>query len=368
MIEADSKTPFFEAKAILDQYVGQGFPGAALGIYSKKHGDFITTAGFTAYPNHGVPVAPVTEGTIFDLASLTKPLATGAITLNLLKNKLLNLDDTLGILWPRFKSSPWAEVTVAHLLAHSSGMKDHYEFAHMLPKVFTPSDAGSLKTQESVAEIIATSPPLAAPGSLEVYSDLGFIILGMLIQRLTGKSLAELFDELVAGPLGLASTLFTPNALKPHAIFAATELCPLRKTVLSGEVHDSNCYLLGGIAGHAGLFSTITETLAMAKAVTFGTGPFKDIQTFMTKQAGPPNASRVLAFDTASLAGSSAGDLVPPQTIGHLGYTGTSMWVNQQHQTAIVLLTNRVHPTRDNILIRKIRPLIHDAIWRELAL
>ena len=190
----------------------------------------------------------------------------------------------------------------------------------------------------------------------------------MLIQRLTGKSLAELFDELVAGPLGLTSTLFSPNTLKSNANFAATELCPLRKKVLSGEVHDSNCYLLGGIAGHAGLFSTITETLAMAKAVTFGTGPFKDIQTFMTKQAGPPNASRVLAFDTASLAGSSAGDLVPPQTIGHLGFTGTSMWVNQQHQTAIVLLTNRVHPTRDNILIRKIRPLIHDAIWRELAL
>lgn len=363
------------ATRILAQAVGTAYPGAALGVAFPDGGRAVACVGATAYPGHDVPVEPIASDTVFDLASLTKPLALVPVFLALHRQGRLGLDDRLSDPWPRFAGTSWGQVTMAHLLAHASGLPAWRPFAADLAGREGLAVAGTDAACEAVVARIAAERPEAPPGCKEIYSDLGFILLGMLTERLGGDSLARLFAEWVAAPLGLRDTFFVPvrggqasGEFAGGRSFATTERCPTRGRFLRGEVHDDNAWLLGGAAGHAGLFSTVDDTLVLVRSFSDAAlgrddGPFAGVGALLTRRAGPPDATRVMGFDTPAPVGSGAGDRAPAGTLGHLGFTGTSFWVQPSSGAAVVMLTNRVHPTRTNEAIRQVRPRVHDAVW-----
>lgn len=371
------------AARLLAAGVGTAYPGGVLGVAFPDGSRAFAAAGTTARPGLGAqagPVDPAAPDTIYDLASLTKPLATVPVFLALAARGRIALDDRLGDRWPRFAGTPWASVTMAHLLAHASGMPAWLPFAAELAAAEGAAFAGTPAARDRVVERIAATPPEAPPGARETYSDLGFITLGLLLERVGGAPLDRLFRDLVAAPLGLVDAFFVPvhagvpEALPPGLLrrVAPTETCPTRRRLLRGEVHDDNAWLLGGVAGHAGLFATAGDVLDLAGAFVAGarggaTGPFAGVDALLTRRAGPPGATRVMGFDTPAPAGSAAGDRAPPGTVGHLGFTGTSLWVDPATGAAIALLTNRVHPSRENDAIRRVRPALHDAAWRAIA-
>jgi len=213
------------------------------------------------------------------------------------------------------------------------------------------------------------------------YSDLGFILLGWLVEAITGQCLDSAFDRLVASRIGLKSTFFVPVARgiaqsPPIDMdqIAATEFCPTRRRILLGEVHDDNAWVLGGVAGHAGLFSTAGDVQAICEAwldAWSGSSgaplPGKVVREMWDRDATPGDSTRMLGFDTPTPGASSAGSKAPASLVGHLGFTGTSLWIEPASRVTVVLLTNRVHPDRSNESIRDFRPLIHDAVWDALA-
>ncbi len=359
--------------------VGVAYPGAVLGVDFPGGTRAFAAAGRLALPGLCGSADPVTRSSIFDLASLTKPLVVVPVFLALVRQGLIGLDDRLGDRWPRFVSTPWCEVTLAHLLAHASGMPAWRPFAAERVREAGHEAAGTDATRAWVIDQIANERPDAAPGRRQTYSDLGFITLGMLLERIGGAPLDRLFVDLIASPLGLNDAFFVPvraGRAAPPADrvrnIAATEICPTRGRCLRGEVDDENAWLLGGVAGHAGLFATAGDVLDLVRAFVAGArgegGPFAGVLELLTRRAGPPDATRAMGFDTPAPAGSAAGDRAPPGTVGHLGFTGTSFWVDPQTGAAIVLLTNRVHPDRANYAVRRIRPVIHDAVWDAMDL
>jgi CubicO group peptidase (beta-lactamase class C family) len=223
------------------------------------------------------------------------------------------------------------------------------------------------------------SAPGGPRGSV-IYSDVGYIILGMAIERMGGSGLASLFDSVVARPGGFTSTGFRPVASMAGAWIgsgsaAATAWCPLRERILQGEVHDDNAWVLGGAAGHAGLFSNIVETAGLVDCwieAIAGASPLFDAGTarwFAFDDIDDPAGARTPGFDRPSAAGSNAGDLRPAGTIGHLGFTGTSFWFDRDSGDSIVLLTNRTNPDMNGraVEIRAMRRQVYDAAWKALS-
>lgn len=365
------------AARLLADGVGTAYTGAVLAVDFPDGTRTLVPVGGTELSDACGPVEPVTMTTLFDLASLTKPLVTVPVFLALARTGRIGSGDRLGDRWPRFASSPWAGVTIAHLLAHASGMPAWRPFAAERVREAGLAAAGTDASRDWVVDRIAREVPEAPPGKREIYSDLGFIVLGMLLERLGGAPLDRLFLEFVARPLDLRDAFFVrvrdglavPPSERLHRI-AATEVCPTRRRCLRGEVDDENAWLLGGVAGHAGLFATAGDVLDLVRSFVAGArgqgGPFAGVDALLNRDAGPPGATRVMGFDTPASRGSAAGDRAPPGTFGHLGFTGTSFWGHPESGAAIVLLTNRVHPDRRNDAIRRIRPPLHDAVWEAM--
>jgi CubicO group peptidase (beta-lactamase class C family) len=212
-----------------------------------------------------------------------------------------------------------------------------------------------------------------------VYSDLGFLLLGELIELVAQAPLDRVFHERIARPLGLRSTGFVDLArlrrdkLAPVTdAIAPTEQCGWRNKLLCGEVHDDNAWAVGGVAGHAGLFSTAADVHALVcwlRACACGSDPALPaelVQRFWTRDATVPESTWALGWDTPSPTGSSAGTHVSPRAVGHLGFTGTSLWIDLERDAHVILLTNRVHPDRHDERIREVRPRVHDAVWEAL--
>jgi len=239
---------------------------------------------------------------------------------------------------------------------------------------------GSDAAKEFVYQQINRERPEAAAGSRVAYSDLGFILLGALVELVTGTTLDRFCQECIFRPLGMRATSFIDLSLvrtrriEPVTeMIAATERCPWRKRVLCGEVHDDNAYAMGGVAGHAGLFAAARDVdtlLCRLKACWSGADDFLPapiVRQFWTRDTEIPASTWTLGWDTPSPSNSAAGSLFSPSTIGHLGFTGTSFWMDLERDRHVILLTNRVHPSRENNAIREFRPMIHDAINRALA-
>jgi CubicO group peptidase (beta-lactamase class C family) len=301
---------------------------------------------------------PVTPETVFDLASLTKPLVTAALSLLFAKNGLLDIDAPLSEYLPDVRRTPLENVPYHRLLSHSSGLRGWAPLFR---------DCPSDHARDSLQRAILALPLSYPPGTRTEYSDFGYILAGWILESLGNVPLDRLFDEYVRIPLGVADAGFTPDAPDSPLVkrsFAATEPLEEGGISLSGIVHDEHARLLGGISGHAGLFGTARAVWELSRP-WFGEGdlfPRGWLDRFRTRQDGTP---WTLGWDTPT-AGSSSGKLFSSFSIGHLGYTGTSVWMDLDRHIIIILLTHRVHPTRTNNRIREFRPRFHNRIMEDL--
>jgi len=312
---------------------------------------------------------------------LTKPLATTTALLRLVRDRRLGLDDKIVRVIPNFSVHRKNQITVRHLLGHCSGLAAWRDFHKDLARLGEerPNFVGSTAAKLHVYEEIHREALEYPTGSKSVYSDLGFILLGELIETVLAKKLDKACDEQVFRPLGLRATRFVDqSAVRLHRVvvtpsdFAPTERCPWRHTVLCGAVHDDNAWAMGGVAGHAGLFATAADVHAIAArwhACFRGEDGFLPqalVQECWTRTTTVPGSTWGLGWDTPSAQHSSAGTRLGPHAVGHLGFTGTSIWIDLDRGIEVVLLTNRVHPRRDNERIRDVRPRFHDAVMEDL--
>lgn len=355
---------------LLDAVAGGVFPGAVLLVAHHKKTLFCEAVG-----NAALLPAPrlMTSQTCFDLASLTKPLATALAALCLVSQEKLQLDDSLVELLPSTNvPQDKKEITLRQLLCHCSGLpawKPFYLSLQALP----------LKERRaSLRQMILQEPLDGSPGTITTYSDLGFLLVEWVLEQTSGQNLHHFTRQNLFRHLGCATPVFLPldrGSVQAPYEFADTEYCSWRAITLSGQVHDENAYVLGGVAGHAGLFGTASEVKCLLDAIldTLSTGktsaPWsrERLSEFLRPARLDPASTWALGFDTPSSANSSAGHHFSAKTVGHLGFTGTSFWLDLQREMAVILLTNRIHPSRDNDKIKDFRPVLHDAVMEEFG-
>lgn len=304
--------------------------------------------------------------TRFDLASLTKPLATTLAVARLVQEGKLDIDAELGELFSAFRHTDKAGITLRHLLSHSAGLPAHRPFYRQLEKL----PMGDRK--EAMRDLLVGEPLVSAIDNATLYSDIGFMILHLVFENIAETSLDAYVKQEIYAPLGIDDLYYIPEGqgTVPAQQFAATELCPWRQRLVCGTVHDENAAVMGGVAGQAGLFGTgrAVAGLLMALARTLE-HPGEDdpiasriLGEFIRRQG---EGRRALGFDVPEKSGSSCGERFSPHTIGHLGFTGTSFWMDLENHLIVVLLTNRIHPSRYNIKIRQFRHRLHDLIFQE---
>lgn len=308
----------------------------------------------------------ITTSTLFDLASLTKPLCSVLCTLHLIETGRLHWQSTLGQRFPQDKQ----HITLHHLLQHTSGFPAYYPyFQAFLAKQHK-------ENKERLLESIGKEELVYATGSTSVYSDLGFMVLGNILEERSGCALDQLFRSQITIPLAIEDQLcFLPLDTKisqDRSRIAATESCPWRKKTLQGEVHDEHCWLLGGVAGHAGLFGTVEAVMRLCECLLdiwkgrASHPAFAAPLLAHTLSSKHPHSSWCLGFDTPTVGASSSGEYFSPQSVGHLGFSGTSFWIDPEREVVVVLLTNRIHPSRENVKIRQFRPTFHDRIMEQI--
>ncbi|HKH43764.1 MAG TPA: serine hydrolase domain-containing protein [Thermoanaerobaculia bacterium] len=355
---APPRPSFEEADRLLEDFRERGaFPGGVLAVGYQGALVHLHPFGRLTYE---ADAPPVTASTLYDLASLTKVVATTTMAMILVDQGRLDLDQPVHEILPGFQGPGKEAVTVRHLLTHSSGLP---AVAPLFREVQGP---------DAFLERIQAMDLEYPPGSRSVYSDLGIILLGEILERAAGQPLEAFVRTRVFEPLRMRETRFRPPPeLRPR--IAPTEFDPWRGRLIQGEVHDENAFALGGVAPHAGLFSTAGDLARFAQMLL--NGGVLDGQRIVSRQtvdlftrhAGIPDSDRALGWDTKSAEGSSAGTLFSPRSFGHTGFTGTSIWIDPERRLYVILLTNRVHPTRENNLIREVRPAVADAVVRALS-
>jgi CubicO group peptidase (beta-lactamase class C family) len=313
----------------------------------------------------------MTRDTVFDLASLTKPLATSLAVMKLIQKGRLETDSVLGSILPQCRNTDKETVMIRNLLRHDSGFPDYR------PYYLTLKDIPRDKREDTLRNMLVKEPLISKPGEMTLYSDLGFMMLRWIVESVSGLRLDHFVTAEIYKPLGLKNLFFVDlnkkdvNAEIGKRVFAATEICPWRNMLLEGVVHDDNAYAVGGIEGHAGLFGSALDINSLLTGLVSSFYGISDaglfeaelLKTFFNRQE---DTDWALGFDTPSLNGSSCGIYFSPKSIGHLGFTGTSFWVDLDRFVTVILLTNRVHPSRDNLKIKEFRPLLHNAIMNEL--
>ena len=311
--------------------------------------------------SYAADAAPVTPDTVYDLASLTKVIVTTTLAMRLHEAGRLDLDASVSGYIPQFTGGAKDRVTITDLLAHCGGLLWWTELFRQA------RDQPDAEVARHYLARICELPLDYEPRTRTVYSDLGFLLLGAVLERLTGASLDRLAADEVFAPLGMRGICFNPPAsLLPH--IAPTEDDPRRGGVLRGQAHDENAWRLGGMAPHAGLFGTARSLAPFAQmwltgGISAGRRVF-DIATvrrFSRRARLVSGSSRALGWDTPA-PGSSCGRRFSALSHGHTGYTGTSLWIDPVKDLFVALLTNRVHPTRDNTRLAKLRPALHDAM------
>jgi CubicO group peptidase (beta-lactamase class C family) len=298
----------------------------------------------------------VTPETVYDLASLTKVLATTAACMILHERRILRLEGKLVDILPEFagqdEDERRSQVTLRMLLSHSSGL---------------PAYLKLFETANSAAGLLAAArrvPLDADPGVRAEYSDIGFILLGLVLERLTHEPLDEFCEREIFTPLGLNFATFKPPFSWLPLIPPTVDDRAFRKRIVRGQVHDENAWIMGGVAGHAGCFATAEAVATFAECMLRGGSPLLQghtVDLFTRREASPSGTSRTLGWDTPSPP-SQSGKYFSPRSYGHLGYTGTSLWNDPERQLSVTLLTNRTWPDRSSQAIKQIRPAFHDAV------
>ena len=301
--------------------------------------------------------APTQNSTIFDLASLTKVMATTSLVMRLVERGALGLHHPIRRWIPEWRGKDRDDVTLRSLLTHSSGL------TAWLP--FYRDHTGRQEFQHAICSLPLEYPP----DTQAIYSDLGFMLLGFIVEDAGGDSFRDQAIQLLS-TLTSAPLMFNPPAQLRRSI-APTEHDPWRGRRLIGEVHDENCWALGGAAGHAGLFGTAQAVgdfarvmLAALKGTDARLAGADTVRLFV-KRSAAATGSRALGWDTM-LPTSSCGTKMSTSAFGHTGFTGTTLWIDPEREVYVVLLTNRVNPTRENTAIQQIRPALHDAVMSAL--
>lgn len=358
---------FAAAFRVLEEAIeARAFPGCAFGVLA---GEEVALQGALGRFTYETLAPAVTPETAYDVASLTKVVATTAQAMLLHQRGLLDLDEPLSALLPDFISGrapddPAHKVKIRHLLAHNSGLPGYVELFR------------TARTSDDLMRACEQLPLQADPGTRAEYSDPGFILLGKALEALTNENLSSWLRREVFGPLGMDATGFCPAPEMRSSIPPTEEDSTFRHCRVQGEVQDENAWVLHGVAGHAGLFSNVRDLLRFSSAI-LGTGTENQaaagvprlfapatIELFAQRQ-GPDGSSCALGWDTPSQSSSSGRDF-GPRTIGHLGFSGCSLWIDLDAAVAVVLLTNRTWPDRQSQLIRAVRPAFHDAIREAL--
>ncbi len=351
--------------------------------------EFETVRGLAVVQPERIPMA---RDTIFDLASLTKPLATTTAVMLLVAEGRLELDAPVAKVLPEFAERDKEAVTLRQLLTHSSGLRPWRGFHEALLKKERKTGERLIGTPEGrswILDRVVRSALVHEPGAAAVYGDLDFIVLGAVVEAVSGQALDRFCDDRIFGPLELNDTRFHPQlrvdgaeqveagsapALPPERLrrTAATEDCPWRDRIIWGEVHDPNAAAMGGVAGHAGLFSTADDVMRFAQIwldVWHGRSdalPQELVREFSRRQDGPEDSVWALGWDRPTPGQSSSGVHFSEDSIGHLGFTGTSVWIDLEKEAIVVMLTNRVH-----LIAKKsrfgLRPIVHDAILDAFA-
>lgn len=305
---------------------------------------------------------PALGETIFDLASITKVLATTSMAILLYQRGLLDLEMPVAGVVPEFADGTGGSdprrsaVTFRMLLTHSSGLPAHRPLYECT------------RSREELVRLAAETPLHNDPGMEAEYSDIGFIVLEEALSRLADERLDTFCQREIFGPFGLSRTGFNPLVEHRSLIPPTADEHNFRRRVIQGEVHDDNAAAMAGVAGHAGLFAPAHDLAQFAHALISGGAPVfrpETLALFTRREALPPGTTRTLGWDTPS-QDSLAGKHFLPGSFGHLGFTGTSLWIDPERQISITLLTNRTWPDGKNIGIRKARPEFHDAVMESL--
>ncbi len=364
---------FTAAQAVIGRAIREHvFPGAVVEVGTSSAVLWRSAFGRLTYD---VDALPAEVGTIYDLASLTKVVGTTTVAMRLFEAGRLRLTDPIATWLPAWQGRDREAATVRHLLAHSAGL------APWAPLYRTC--VGRDQFQPAICRLALEY----VPGTSAIYSDLGFILMGFVLADAGGFPLDQQFDSISEAIVHSAAGVSPEPSLDPdrpplhHLGFhppaawrrwiAPTEFDRWRSRLLIGEVHDENCWALGGVAGHSGLFGTAPGVGAFARAVLGARlgrdGPLaraSTVNTFTTRQF-EPGSSRALGWDTM-LPTSSCGTRFSASAFGHTGFTGTSLWLDPEADLYVVLLSNRVHPAREGDAIHRVRPALHDAIGEDL--
>ena len=349
-------TVFVQPFELLNQAIAQrAFPAASVAVTHRGKLVCLKAFGHFLYEAES---PETTTGSIFDLASLTKVVATTTMAMILYEHGLIDLDTPVSSVIPQFKTVDprRQEVTIRMLLAHSSGLPA-YEKLFLIAR-----------SRDELLSVAFQVPLKYDPGTVAEYSDIGFMVLGVALERLAQDALDHLCRQEIFGPLGMRHTIFAPPLHWWSLIPPTTNDRSFRERIIQGEVQDENASILGGVAGHAGLFATAEDLAIFAHAMLQGGVPIVRPHTlalFTRRQLSPAGTSRALGWDTPS-APSQSGKYFSPESFGHLGYTGTSLWIDPQRQISIALLTNRTWPDCKNEAIKQIRPAFHDAVLEAL--
>lgn len=368
---------FGNAFSVLKNAIAErAFPAAAVAVTSeaqlialKSFGSFTFEIEKTNRTETGAPPLSrnlpqgedfdcLSPATLFDVASLTKAIATTSMAAILYERGQLELEAPIIGTVPEFRSSADLrrdEVTFRMLLAHSSGLP---AYEKLFLKAHSPDE---------LLHAACSTPLKADPGTRAEYSDIGFVILGLALERVAQESLDVFCQREIFGRTGMSHTTFNPSGqIRKQIPPTADETRgpgTLRHRVIQGEVQDENAWVLGGVAGHAGLFSSAEDIAKFAHTMLQGGAPIlrrETVALFTRREPSPPGTSRALGWDTPSQP-SQSGKYFGPHSFGHLGYTGTSLWIDPDRQLSVTLLTNRTWPDCSNQAIKQVRPRFHDA-------
>ncbi|RPH52867.1 MAG: serine hydrolase [Desulfobacteraceae bacterium] len=354
--------------AMIDAISDNVFPGAVLLVSVKNKVLFFDSYGLA----NRFSGKKMSRDIVFDLASLTKPLATTLAVMKLVQKGKLGIEDKLASILPLFRNTDKEGISIINLLSHNSGIPDYR------PYYLSLSGLPQNKRENALRDLLVKEPLLSMPGENVLYSDLGFMILRWVVETVSESRLDRFVYDNIYKPLGLEKLFFVDlaheanNGKERNESFAATEICPWRNILLEGVVHDENSFVMGGIEGHAGLFGTAGDANLLLSEILFSLHGIskkavidgKQANCFLRRREG---AVRALGFDAPSLTGSSSGIHFSRNSVGHLGFTGTSFWMDLDNFVIIILFTNRVHPSRENVKIKEFRPVLHDIIMETLA-
>jgi len=355
--QVQSEYDFIQVDEIIQSAIrDSAFPGAV--VLVSEEGKIIYEKAF-GHLTYNDTSAAVTKNTIYDIASLTKVIATTTAAMICYDKNLFSLDDPVAKYIPKFSQNRKEKVTINNLLLHNSGLPAFKRFYE------------SYSSADEITSDIYKTPLKYETGSKTVYSDLGFITLAKIVEQVTGKRFEDFCNEEIFIPLQMNSTFFNPAESVIHNI-APTEYDNYwRNKLIWGEVHDETASLLNGVAGHAGLFSTAKDVSNLLQLL-LNDGTFNGhqiikpatVKLFTTRYSD--KSTRALGWNTKSEENSSAGNLFDLTSFGHTGFTGTSAWVDPTKDIFIVFLTNRIYPARKNKKLYKVRPVLHDAVINAL--